>query len=64
MAKQKQKQAHELQQPGPGLSTSDVAFSYVRKEVAQSNERTHQAARKLRSAREREQVLRRRRLDD
>ena len=54
------KQTHE---PGPGRSTSEAAFNEVRKEIADRNERAHQAARKLRTAREREQALRRRRDD-
>jgi hypothetical protein len=51
------KQVHE---PGPGQSTSEAAFNELRKEIAQRNERAHQAARKLRTARDREQALRRR----
>lgn len=54
------KPTHE---PGPGRSTSEAAFNEVRKEIAQRNERAHQVARKLRSARDREQTLRRRRED-
>ncbi|MGZ4191440.1 MAG: hypothetical protein ACXVR1_04675 [Solirubrobacteraceae bacterium] len=50
-------------EPGPGRSTAEQAFNDVRKEIAQRNERAHQEARKLRTAREREQ-LRRRRDDD
>ena len=45
-------------EPGPGRSTSDAAFSALKKEIAQRNERTQQQARKLRAAREREQVRR------
>jgi hypothetical protein len=63
MAKQNKKPGRELQQPGPGLSTSDAAFNQLCKDIAERNERTHQEARKLRAAREREQILRRRRLD-
>jgi hypothetical protein len=54
------KPTHE---PGPGRSTSEAAFNEVRKEIAQRNERAHQAARKLRTARDRAQALRRRRDD-
>ena len=50
-------------EPGPGRSTSEAAFNEVRKEIAQRNERAHQAARKLRTARDRAQALRRRRDD-
>jgi len=47
--------------PGPGRSTSSAAFDELRKDIARRNEQTHQAARKLRAAREREQILARRR---
>ena len=47
-------------EPGPGRSTSEGAFNEVRKEIAQRNEKAHQAARKIRAARERDQRLRRR----
>jgi len=53
-------QAHE---PGPGRSTSEAAFNELRKEIAQRNEQAHQAARKLRAARDREKTLRRRQND-
>jgi hypothetical protein len=46
----------ERQRPGRGRSTSEAAFNDLRKEVAKTNERTHQAARKARAAREREKV--------
>jgi hypothetical protein len=49
--------------PGPGRSTADAAFSAVKKQVALRNEETHKAARKLRAAREKRQVARRRELD-
>lgn len=51
------KQTHE---PGPGKSTSDAAFNELRKEINDRNERAQKEARKVRAAREREQVLRRR----
>ncbi len=60
MAKQNPKTAPERQAPGPGRSTSEGAFNELRREIAQRNERAHQAARKLRAVREREQMLRRR----
>jgi hypothetical protein len=63
MPKQKQTPSGARQEPGPGLSTADAAFDVLRKEVARSNEQAHQKARKLRAAREREQVLMRRERD-
>ena len=54
------KQTHE---PGPGRSTSDAAFTALKQEIAQRNESAQKEARKLRTAREKEQ-LRRRRQDD
>jgi hypothetical protein len=54
------KQTHE---PGPGRSTADAAFEELKKEIAQRNERAHKEARKVRVAREQQQV-RRRRQDD
>jgi pyruvate/2-oxoglutarate dehydrogenase complex dihydrolipoamide acyltransferase (E2) component len=63
MAKQNQKLDPERQAPGPGRSTSEVAFNELRREIAQRNERAHQEARKLRAAREREQLLMRRERD-
>jgi hypothetical protein len=54
------KQTHE---PGPGRSTSDGAFNELKKEIAERNERAHKEARKVRTARERQQVLRRRQED-
>ena len=53
----------QIQEPGPGRSTSAAAFDEVRKEIAQRNEQAHQKARKLRTARERKQVLARRQRD-
>jgi hypothetical protein len=53
----------QIQEPGPGRSTSAAAFDEVRKEIAQRNEQAHQKARKLRTVREREQILARRRRD-
>lgn len=51
----------QTQEPGPGRSTAAVAFDDVRKEIAQRNDEASQKARKLRAARDREQVLARRR---
>lgn len=53
----------QTQQPGPGRSTAAVAFDEHRKEIAQRNERAHQRARKLRTERERQQILARRQRD-
>jgi hypothetical protein len=64
MPRQKEESGPRSQEPGPGRSTSEAAFNDLRKEIAQSNERTHQQARKVRAARERAQVLKRRELDD
>jgi hypothetical protein len=63
MPKPKPKPSPAREQPGPGRSTSEAAFNDLRKEIAQSNERAHQDARKRRAAREREQILRRRERD-
>jgi hypothetical protein len=53
----------QTQEPGPGRSTSAAAFDDVRKEIARRNEQAHQKARKLRAAREREQIRARRQRD-
>jgi hypothetical protein len=58
-----QKSAPVRQQPGPGRSTSEAAFNDVRDDIAQRNERAHQEARKLRTAREQEQIRTRRERD-
>ena len=62
MAKQK-KPDPERQAPGPGRSTAKAAFDDLRKEIAQRNDRTHDEARKLRAAREREELRRKRQRD-
>lgn len=49
--------------PGPGRSTADEALSEVKKQVARHNEEAQKAARKLRAAREKVQLDRRRELD-
>jgi hypothetical protein len=49
--------------PGPGRSTSDAAFSAVKKDIADRNEQTQKEARKLRVVREQEQARRRRAYD-
>jgi hypothetical protein len=53
----------EIQEPGPGRSTSDAAFTALTKEIAQRNEQLQKEARKVRAVREQEQN-RRRREDD
>ena len=53
----------EPQEPGPGRSTSEAAFTALTKDIAQRNEHAQQEARKLRAARDREQI-RKRREDD
>jgi hypothetical protein len=63
MAKQNKNSGQAAQAPGPGRSTSDQAFNELRREIAQRNEAAHQEARKLRAARDREQLLRRRERD-
>jgi uncharacterized protein (DUF3084 family) len=56
MPKQKQPSSAARQQPGPGLSTASTAFDDLRKDIAERNEQAHQRARKLRTAREQEQL--------
>ena len=51
----------QIPEPGPGRSTATAAFDELRREIARRNEQTHEKARKLRTAREREQILARRR---
>ena len=53
----------QTQQPGPGRSTSDAAFAELKKQIAQRNEQAQKEGRKLRTAREQEKVLTRRRDD-
>ena len=64
MAKEKPEPGPARHAPGPGRSTADGAFNELRKEIARVNERAQQAARKIRTAREREHALRRRGEDD
>jgi len=49
--------------PGPGRSTSEAAFNEIKKQVARRNEEAHKAARKLRSARDKEKLAARRKWD-
>jgi uncharacterized protein YpuA (DUF1002 family) len=53
----------QIQEAGPGRSRAAAAFDELRKEIAQRNEQAHQKARKLRTEREREQILARRQRD-
>lgn len=50
----------QTQEPGPGRSTSDAAFAELKKEIARRNEHAQKEARKLRVAREQEQIRTRR----
>lgn len=49
--------------PGPGRSTSEAALNEVKREVARRNEEASKAARKLRVAREKQQLAQRRERD-
>jgi hypothetical protein len=53
----------QTQEPGPGRATSDAAFAALTKDIAQRNELAQKEARKIRAAREQEQVRRRRQED-
>ncbi len=53
----------DLRSPGPGRSTADEALSEVKKQVARRNDEAHKAARKARAAREKEQLVQRRKWD-
>ncbi len=50
----------QIREPGPGRSSIDAAFDQLRHDVARRNEVAQQKARKIRDARDREQVLARR----
>jgi hypothetical protein len=63
MPKQNSKPGPVRQEPGPGRSTSDLAFDDLRKEIAQRNERAHQEARKIRAATDRREAIKRRERD-
>jgi hypothetical protein len=63
MPKQNPKPGPVRQEPGPGRSTSDLAFDDLRKEIAQRNERAHQEARKIRAASDRQEAIKRRERD-
>lgn len=49
--------------PGPGRSTSDAAFTEVKKEVARRNEEAQKAARKVREAQKQRLLAERRERD-
>jgi hypothetical protein len=51
-----QDKTHE---PGPGRSTSDAAFTELKKEIARRNEQAQKKARELRAVRERERIRKR-----
>lgn len=53
----------ESTSPGPGRSTAEKAFNEVKNRVALRNEEAHKAARKLRAARDKKALARRRELD-
>lgn len=55
--------AEQPQQPGPGRSTSDRAFSELTKDIARRNEDAHKEARKLRTEKDRKHAVRRREQD-
>jgi hypothetical protein len=50
----------EALSPGPGRSTSEAALNEIKREMARRNEEAHKAARKLRTAREKQQLAQRR----
>jgi hypothetical protein len=54
---------NQPQQPGPGRSTSETAFTELKKEIARRNDQAQKEGRKVRAAREHEQVRRQRRED-
>lgn len=56
MPRKAQSGSDHRQEPGPGQSTAEQAFSDVRKEIARRNERAQEDARKLRAAREQERL--------
>ena len=51
---------NDTHQPGPGRSTSDAAFTALKKEIAQRNDRAQQKGREMRAAREQEHARMRR----
>jgi hypothetical protein len=53
----------ESNSPGHGRVTSEAALNDVKQEVARRNEEASKAARKVRAAREQQQVEQRRKLD-
>jgi hypothetical protein len=55
--------AKQIQEPGPGRSTADAALIALKKEIAERNDKAQREARKLRTARELEQVRMRRHED-
>jgi hypothetical protein len=55
--------AEQVQQPGPGRSTSEAAFRLLTKEIAQRNGEAHAVARRIRSEKDHQDAVRRRRED-
>ena len=53
----------QTQRPGPGRATADDSFAERKKEIARRNDAVQKEARVLRTAREQEQVRRRRKED-
>lgn len=53
----------QIDEPGAGRSSADAAFDELRREIAKRNELAQQKARKIRDARDREQILARRARD-
>ena len=49
--------------PGPGRSTAEAAVNALKKQVAERNEKAHQAYRKLREPQERAELAAKRRRD-
>ena len=50
----------EPNSPGPGKSTSEAAFTEVKKEIARRNEEAQKAGRQKRAAREQEDLANKR----
>jgi hypothetical protein len=55
--------AQPIEQPGPGRSTSEAAFRLLTKEIATKNGEAHAVARRIRSEKDHQDAVRRRRED-
>lgn len=53
----------EPNNPGPGKSTSDAAFSEVKKQIARRNEEAQKEGRKRRTAKDKERLATKRKWD-